>query len=106
MISINGIHYDPKYYENPTKFMPERFDEEMAGKKTFTEMPFLAFGAGPRNCIGMRLAKLQSKIAVSLLLKDFKFELDDQHLDRELKIDPRCVPKTPIGGINLKISKR
>ena len=49
MISVDGIHYDPKYYKEPMHFMPERFSEE---RVPFIDRPFLSFGDGPRNCIG------------------------------------------------------
>lgn len=45
MISVDGIQYDPQYYEDPLQFKPERFSDE---KVAFTERPFLSFGDGPR----------------------------------------------------------
>lgn len=106
MFSGSGLHYDPKYFEDPHQFKPERFNEDIVAKKTFIEMPFLAFGEGPRNCIGLRLGKLQSKIGVTLMLQKFKFELGDEHKDKELIMNPRSGARTPISGINLKISLR
>lgn len=47
-IPVQSIHRDPDYYRNPDKFDPERFNDE--GKDQMR--PFLAFGEGPRNCIG------------------------------------------------------
>lgn len=64
------------------------------------------FSAGPRNCLGLRLGKLQSKIAIILLLQKFKFELADQHKNTELKIDPMSVVLATIGGLNLKVMRR
>lgn len=50
IISIQGIHHDPEYYPEPDKFDPERFSEENKAKRP--PMTFLAFGDGPRICIG------------------------------------------------------
>lgn len=47
LIPISALHSDPKYYDQPGKFMPERFDEKNKGNKTFA--PFLPFGSGPRK---------------------------------------------------------
>lgn len=48
--SIYGIQHDPKYFQNPEKFDPERFNDE--NKKNIRPGTFVAFGVGPRNCIG------------------------------------------------------
>jgi cytochrome P450 len=44
--------------------------EEKAKRPQLSHMPF---GFGPRNCIGMRLALLQAKIALIELLKRYTF---------------------------------
>lgn len=101
-----GLHYDPKYFEQPDKFMPERFDENIANKKSFVEMPTLAFGSGPRNCIALRLAMLQTKIAIVLMLQKFQFELGDEHKNKPLKLNVRSRITAPLNGINLKVKAR
>lgn len=103
MISVDGIQYDPKYYKEPMLFMPERFSEE---KVPFIQRPFLSFGDGPRNCIGLRFAKLQTKLGVVLLLRKFKFELSDNHKNKELEMSPQGLAKLPTTGINLRVSFR
>ena len=37
-------------------------------------MAWLPFGAGPRQCIGMRLASVEMKIAMAKLLQKFTIE--------------------------------
>lgn len=104
--STLGLQYDDKYYDEPKKFKPERYSDSQKTIKNFEEMPNLVFGDGPRNCIGMRLGKLQSKIAIVLLLNKFRFELDDQHKNTELKLNPRSIVLAPINGLNLKVYSR
>ncbi len=96
------MQYDPKYYEEPRIFKPERYNDAETADKGFEEMPNLVFGGGPRNCLGMRMGLLQSKIALILLLRKFKFELDDELKNRELKMDPLSTVLAPIGGLHLK----
>lgn len=49
-IPILGIHYDERYYPDPDKFDPERFNEN--NKKSRPGYTYLPFGEGPRMCIG------------------------------------------------------
>ncbi|CAI9741136.1 cytochrome P450 3A8 [Octopus vulgaris] len=69
-VGVYGLHYDPKYWPEPEKFIPERFSEK--GKTEQTPFTFLPFGGGPRICLGMRLAKLEFKIAVVQVIRKFK----------------------------------
>lgn len=50
VVSPSGIHYDEKYYPNPDVFDPERFTAENA--KNRHSCAYMAFGVGPRSCIG------------------------------------------------------
>lgn len=106
LISILGLHHDPKYWEDPYKFNPDRFNGENYGGKTFIERPYLPFGEGQRNCIGMRLGKMQTKVGLVLMLQKFQFELADEHIGNELIYSPASVITAPITGIRLKVNHR
>lgn len=105
-ISVTGSQSDPKYYPNSNDFEPERFIDDQQFKKNSTEAPYLTFGDGPRNCIGLRLGKLQAKIGICILLNKFSFELGVGLTNGELKLDPSAVVRTVIGGVNLRIISR
>lgn len=49
-ISMVGLHYDPKYFPDPNKFDPERFNEE--NKRHIPSCVYFPFGEGPHACIG------------------------------------------------------
>ena len=71
-----AVHHDPKYYPNPEQWEPERFMPE--NKHLLTPYTYIPFGAGPRNCIGMRFALLEAKLALAECLLSFKFVTCDK----------------------------
>ena len=71
VIPIYALHHDPDAWEDSEKFDPERF--RGARKDTHHPFQFLPFGGGPRNCIGMRFALLEIKIALVKILMKYKF---------------------------------
>jgi len=65
------LHRNPQYYPNPEKFIPERFSAEE--KNSRSPLCFLPFGAGPRNCLAMRLAMLEVKVVMLHILRHHRF---------------------------------
>ncbi|CAH0403310.1 unnamed protein product [Chilo suppressalis] len=83
MISVAGLHNDPKYWHNPEEFRPERF-----GPEEFTSVQkdvYQAFGDGPRVCIGARLGLMQSLAGLAALLSKFT-----------VKPAPQSIRKPPV----------
>ncbi|ESN92767.1 hypothetical protein HELRODRAFT_108161 [Helobdella robusta] len=65
-IPINLLHSDPDYWHEPHVFNPERQGHHYNWKvNTVDPMRFIPFGAGPRNCVGMRLAKWEIRWPLS-----------------------------------------
>lgn len=70
---IMGIHRDEKYYENPEKYDPERFNDD--NKASIKPGTYIPFGYGPRICIASRFALLETKVLLYSLLGSFDFEV-------------------------------
>ncbi|KAL4230411.1 Cytochrome P450 3A4 [Mactra antiquata] len=66
-IGTHGIHSNPLYWPDPDKFDPERFAPE--NKHKIIPYSYLPFGAGPRNCVGMKLALAEAKMVIVHLLQ-------------------------------------
>ncbi|XP_043510700.1 cytochrome P450 6a2-like [Frieseomelitta varia] len=102
-IPVYAIQMDPAVYPNPQVFDPERFTGDNA--KSRHPMFFLPFGDGPRNCIGARFAKNQSKIAIITILSRFKVEVCDKTF-KKYDMDKKALfLLQPTHGIYVKMTK-
>ncbi|XP_069702403.1 probable cytochrome P450 6a14 [Periplaneta americana] len=103
LISVMGLHHDPKYYPDPDKFDPERFSEDQKSKRPhFTYLPF---GEGPRICIGMRFGLMQTKVGLISLLSKYEVHPSEK-TPIPLVFDPKSLVLAPVGGMWLKIVAR
>ncbi|XP_050077617.1 cytochrome P450 6d3-like [Anopheles maculipalpis] len=100
IIPLLGISMNEKYFPNPELYSPERFDD---ATKNYDQDAYYPFGAGPRNCIGLRQGLLLSKIALVLMLSKFNFSTT---IPRKLSFEPVTVTLAPKGGLPMKIEKR
>ncbi|KAK0166731.1 hypothetical protein PV327_004220 [Microctonus hyperodae] len=96
----SAIHLDSKYWDNPEDFIPERFDDEH--KNEFHKFTYLSFGAGPRLCVGMRMAMTQMKFAIVTLIDNFSITLSSK-TKVPFTFDPVGILNIPKGGIWLNI---
>lgn len=94
-ISIHGMHQHPKYWNEPEKFIPERFNDNQRPKYSY-----FPFGGGPRFCIGAELAKMEIILTLYKLLQHFKF----QNINDVVFPEP-LITLRPKNGLYLKISK-
>lgn len=103
LISPMGIHHDEAYYTNPEVFDPERFNPENSGNRH--PCAYIPFGTGPRNCIGMRFAKVQILVCLVKLLSKFRVEKSKNTVP-VMEFEPNRNLIGPKGGVHLKIVRR
>lgn len=70
-ISIEAIHFDEEYWQDPFKFNPDRFLPENRDK--IWPGSYIPFSVGPRQCLGMRFALTELKISLAKLVYNFEF---------------------------------
>lgn len=73
LISSYVVHRNPKLWEDPERFDPDRFLPERAASRP--HLAYMPFGAGPRTCIGASFALMEAKVILSMLLQRFQFRL-------------------------------
>ncbi|XP_023246762.1 probable cytochrome P450 6a18 [Copidosoma floridanum] len=102
VIPIYAIHHDPKHYPDPATFRPERFDERhRLERHPYTYLPF---GEGPRGCIGVRFALLQTKVGVITFLRKYRVEVCGK-TTVPIKFSKRSLVTASENGVWLKISR-
>uniref|UniRef100_A0A673ZYC7 unspecific monooxygenase n=1 Tax=Salmo trutta TaxID=8032 RepID=A0A673ZYC7_SALTR len=89
------LHRDPEIWSDPEEFKPERFSKE--NKESIDPNTYMPFGAGPRNCIGMRFALIMIKLAMVEILQSFTFSVcDETEIPLEMDKQLLLMPKRPI----------
>lgn len=89
-----------QYWINPNKYDPERFSPE--NKKHHHSMAYMPFGTGPRNCIGMRIGYLQTKLGLVHFLKNHCVKTSANTI-KEPVFDPKSFLLQFEKGINLEV---
>ncbi|KAG1676700.1 Cytochrome P450 3A5 [Nymphon striatum] len=64
-IPTYSLHHDAEYWPEPEKFDPERF---MGDPNDINPYTYLPFGIGRRNCVAMRFAEMEVKVAIASML--------------------------------------
>jgi cytochrome P450 len=70
-------HRDPRYYENPDAFLPERWLQGLADR--LPPGAYFPFGDGPRRCIGQGFALLEAALVLGTIAQQFRMRLVPGH---------------------------
>ncbi|CAI9281478.1 unnamed protein product [Lactuca saligna] len=94
IVLLRNVHVDPKNYDDPLCFNPDRWDGSMLPEN------FQAFGAGPRTCAGNMLARLQLALFLHHISTGYKWEL----VNPDVKVKYLPNPK-PEDGLEITIAR-
>lgn len=98
IISPYVIHHHPAFWTYPERFDPERFSADRVGG---SRRAYLPFGAGPRMCIGARLALMEAQVVLAMVARRFQLCLTS-----EQRIDPEpMITLRPKGGIRVRLRR-
>ncbi|HMK05923.1 MAG TPA: cytochrome P450, partial [Flavobacterium sp.] len=89
-VSFYELHRNPKYWENPEQFNPERF---LGEQKRKSYQYFYPFGAGPRMCIGLGFAMYEMSLTLAYIIKKYKVVSQN----KDIQVNPLITLK-PVGA--------
>ena len=97
---IEAAHLDERCYSQPDTFDPDRFLSPRSEHKRY-DYSLVAFGGGPRVCLGMAFAKLEMKIMMAMLLRQYEWAIAP---DQDLTMNP--VPTlSPADGLKVELGR-
>lgn len=93
-------HRDPRYFPEPEKFLPERWEDGLA--KRLPKYAYYPFGGGPRVCIGNTFALMEAAILLAAVGQRYRFTLTD---DAVIDVNPQ-ITLLPAYGIPAVLEMR
>jgi cytochrome P450 len=93
-------HRDPRYFERPNEFVPERWASESI--QSLPKYAYFPFGGGPRQCIGNYFAMMEIVLLLATIGQRFRFSMVDGHQVEVLPV----LSLRPKNGIKVKLFDR
>lgn len=87
MVSIYLTQRDSETWEDPDRFLPQRFDRS----RRQPPFAYIPFGSGPRACIGAAFGLAEARLVLARLLQTFHFRLlnTEVHTHMGATLQPR-----------------
>ena len=67
------IHRDPRWYDDPTSFRPDRWADGLA--RRLPRYAYFPFGGGPRICIGNGFAMMEAVLLLATIARRYRLAL-------------------------------
>jgi cytochrome P450 len=93
------LHRDPRFFEQPEQFNPERWTAETAQR--LPRFAYFPFGGGPRLCIGASFAIMEAHLLLATIAQRFQLRLLPGHPVDALP----SITLRPRHGMRMSLSK-
>jgi len=95
-----ATHRDPRYFDNPDLFDPDRWTTEFSDK--LPKYAYFPFGGGPRQCIGNYFSTMEIVLLLATIGRRFRLSLAP---DQRVEVWP-AMSLRPKNGIKVVVSER
>jgi cytochrome P450 len=100
LMSQYVMHHNPRYYEEPERFNPDRWTEEF--KTHLPRFCYFPFGGGIRGCIGEPFAWMEGVLIIATIAQKWTMRLLPS---QRIKLDP-AITLRPKYGMKMKLIQR
>jgi cytochrome P450 len=100
IISPYVVHHDPRLYTDPERFDPQRWTKAAEAKRP--RFSFIAFGAGPHQCIGEQFAWMEGVLVLAAIGRHWKLRLAP---GQRIALDP-MITLRPKHGLSMTLERR
>ncbi|XP_075536590.1 cytochrome P450 1A1-like isoform X2 [Dermacentor variabilis] len=87
LFNVYGVNHDPRFWDEPEKFRPDRFLDPVTGRLRQDAGPLLSFGLGTRACPGEKLAHVD----IFYILVRFMQRVSCSAIDNASCVDMRSI---------------
>ena len=94
------MHHDPRYYNEPDRFNPERWSVE--ARSSNPRFSYFPFGGGIRACIGESFAWMEGILILSTIVREWKMQLVK---GQKIELDP-AITLRPKYGMKMILKRR
>ncbi|KAF8788770.1 Cytochrome P450 9e2 like protein [Argiope bruennichi] len=101
--SVNKLQYLDQVLHESLRMYPPIYLFSPENKSKIHPMAFQAFGQGPRNCVGMRFAFMEAKLALARLLSKYKLKPCSKTDKRDPDLRITFVSISPKHGVWTKV---
>jgi cytochrome P450 len=100
LMSQYVMHHDPRYYEEPEQFNPDRWTAKF--KTDLPRFSYFPFGGGIRGCIGEPFAWMEGVLIIAVIAQKWTMRLVP---GQRIKLDP-AITLRPKYGMKMKLIRR
>ncbi|MDG6902650.1 MAG: cytochrome P450, partial [Nitrososphaerota archaeon] len=94
------MHRDPRFFDDPESFDPDRWTPEMEEK--LPDFAYFPFGGGPRGCVGESFAKMEGVLVLAAVARSWAMKFVS---GQRVGVQPRITLR-PKYGMKMKLERR